>query len=151
MRNVTKAQHLMCFFYEVINYDSLLHHIVLNTTYNRLNTSQNSPRLKLRFCSYPTDPERFSLTGFMLWSVFVPVAIRYMCKFYFMTMHWKNVFPSSEQFRRIKHHYSTFRDRHASDFIAKFPWDSWDINVIGQLLWNNCFLIILPDRITKLT
>ena len=31
----------------------------------RLNMSQNSPRI--RFCtSYPTNPERFSLTGFMV-------------------------------------------------------------------------------------
>ena len=51
--------------------------------YNRLNTSQNSPRFKLRFCSYPTDPERFSLSCFILWSVFVPTAIRDMCVLFY--------------------------------------------------------------------
>ena len=50
-------------------------------TFSYGNTSQNSPRFKLRFCSYPTDPERFSLTGFILRSVFVPTAIRYIVCF----------------------------------------------------------------------
>ena len=31
---------------------------------------------------------------------------------------------AAKETKRIKHHYSRFRDRHASDFIAKFPWDS---------------------------
>ena len=87
--------------------------------------SQNSPRFKLRFCSYPTDPEQFSLTGVILRSVFVPTAIRYMCVLFYDTCTEKIFFQveDSEQFRQIKHHYSIFRDRHASDFIAKFPWD----------------------------
>ena len=71
----------------------LFHYIFLNTTYNRLNTSKTHHDLSLDFVVIRLiRNDSVSLVSY--YGLFLCQRLSVKCVFYFMTMHWKNIFPS---------------------------------------------------------